>query len=120
MKEGELLLCHTANLEKATKDLMFQGHTCQDADASPTLPVPYPDGLIVTGRNHPGVLLMELHCTDVVQMAKQREEASSKLVIPHLHVDIQRSESVKLTKCVKRNPHPIPFITGAQGKWGVL
>ena len=58
--------------------------TCQDADACPALPVPDPDGLVVAGRDHPGILLVELHSPDVVQVAQQGEETSPQLVVPDL------------------------------------
>ena len=58
--------------------------TCQHADTCPALPVPDPDGLVITRGDHPGVFLVELHCPDVVQVPKEGEQTSSELVVPDL------------------------------------
>lgn len=91
MPSMQKMTCHATLLpDPKMENRRVEGQTCQHADAGPTLPVPYPDGLIVTGRDHPRILLMKLHCTDIVQMPQQGEETPSKFVIPHLQwADIQ-------------------------------
>ncbi len=59
---------------------------CEDRDTGAGLPVPYPDGLIITCCNNPGGLMMELYCADVVQVAKKGEEATAQLVVPYLNL----------------------------------
>jgi hypothetical protein len=56
---------------------------CQNRQASSTLPIPYSNGLIIRRRENPRVLVMELHCSDVIEMALQSEEAAFLLVIPN-------------------------------------
>lgn len=48
--------------------------TRKHRDAGARLPVPDADGLVVAGADDPGVLVVELHRPDVVQVAQQREE----------------------------------------------
>lgn len=74
-------------LDKGYRQRVCEGGregTCQHADTCPALPVPDPDGLVITGGDHPGVFLVELHCPDVVQVPKEGEQTSSELVIPDL------------------------------------
>ena len=56
----------------------------ENADARPRLPVPDPNGLIVGGRENPGVFVVEHRRPDVVQMAQQVEQASLLLIVPDL------------------------------------
>ena len=74
--------------------------TCQHTDARPALPVPDPDGLVITGRDHPGVFLVELHCPDVVQVPKEGEQTSSELVVPDLRTT--RRWHVVPVQCLRR------------------
>jgi len=55
----------------------------QDRDTRATLPVPDANRLVVRGRDDPRALVMHLHRADVVQVAQQREQASTQLVVPH-------------------------------------
>lgn len=43
----------------------------QNGNASPGLPVPYSDGLVVTGTNNPWVFIVELDSTDVIKVPKK-------------------------------------------------
>ena len=52
-------------------------------DAGAALPVPDPDGLVITGADDPGVLLVELDRADVVQVAQEGEQAAPQLVVPN-------------------------------------
>ena len=56
----------------------------EDRDAVAALPVPDADGLVVGGREDPGVLVVEHRRPDVVQVAHQVEQATLLLVVPHL------------------------------------
>ena len=56
----------------------------EDADASPGLPIPDPDGLVVRGGENPGVLVVEHSRADVVQVAQKSEQTTPQLVVPHL------------------------------------
>lgn len=40
--------------------------------------------LVVGGRDDPWVLIMKLHCSDVIQVTEKREETTPELVVPHL------------------------------------
>ena len=62
---------HSAPLTKAT---FHANRTCQHRYAGPRLPVPDANGLVIAGTHDPGVLLVELHCPDVVQVPQQREK----------------------------------------------
>ena len=53
-------------------------------DARARLPVPDADRLVVRRRHYPRVLVVELDCTDVVEVAEQREETAPEFVVPHL------------------------------------
>ena len=48
------------------------------------LPVPYPDCLIVGGRQDPWELVVEENGADVVKVAVEREKAATCLVRPNL------------------------------------
>lgn len=41
--------------------------------------------LVIRGRDDPGVLVMELHSSNVIQMTLQGEQAPAELVVPDLH-----------------------------------
>ncbi|RUS27656.1 hypothetical protein BC938DRAFT_482933 [Jimgerdemannia flammicorona] len=56
--------------------------SCQDRDTIAALPIPDADRLIVGGADNPGILVVEEDGADVIQMAVEREEASTRLVIP--------------------------------------
>jgi hypothetical protein len=60
----------------------------QYSHASARLPVPDPDRLVIAGTHDPRVLVVELHGTDVVEVASKREQAAVRLVIPHLDLVI--------------------------------
>ena len=78
------LLAGRAGCARHARGGAAHARACEHADAGAALPVPDADGLVVAGGDHPGVLLVELHRPDVVQVAQQREEASPQLVVPHL------------------------------------
>lgn len=59
---------------------------CEDRNTSARLPIPDPNGLVITSTHYPRVLLMELHRTDIIQMPQKGEQASSQLVIPHFNL----------------------------------
>ena len=44
--------------------------TCQHADAGSALPIPDANGLVIRGGDNPGVLIVELHRPDVIQVAQ--------------------------------------------------
>ena len=69
-------------MELGTHDIVVVAG--EDADARPGLPVPDSDGLIIGGRQDPGVLVVEHRRTNVVQMTKQLEQAAFLLVVPNL------------------------------------
>ena len=55
------------------------------------MPVPYPDSLIVGGRDDPWQLVVEENGPNVVQVAIEREEAPPGLVAPHLDLVVVAS-----------------------------
>ena len=55
----------------------------QDRYACPRLPVPDADGLVIAGADNPGVLIVKLYSSDVVQVAQQCEQTSPELVVPN-------------------------------------
>ena len=62
----------------------------EDGDAVAALPVPDADGLVVGGREDPGVLVVEHGGPDVVEVAHQVEQAPLLLVVPHLEEESSR------------------------------
>jgi hypothetical protein len=56
----------------------------ENANDSPCLPVPDPNGLVVRAAEDPRVLVVEHRCADVVEVAKQGEQAPPLLVVPQL------------------------------------
>jgi hypothetical protein len=58
-------------MEAGTHDVVVVAR--ENRDAGPALPVPDPDGLVIAGAHHPGILLMELNGADVIQVAQQSE-----------------------------------------------
>ena len=54
--------------------------TGEDGDALARLPVPDSDGLIVGGGEDPGMFVVEVDGTDVVEMAVKGEETAPRLV----------------------------------------
>ena len=59
----------------------------EDREARASLEVPKTEGLVVGGRQDPGILGgigMELDGPDVIQMAQEGEEAAPQLVVPNL------------------------------------
>ncbi|TDH67254.1 hypothetical protein CCR75_000066 [Bremia lactucae] len=47
------------------------------------LPIPDTNGLVVTTAQDPRIFLVELHRTNIVEMAEQRKETASELVVPY-------------------------------------
>jgi hypothetical protein len=47
------------------------------------LPIPYPDGLIIRAGYNPRKLMMEEHCSNIVQMASESKHAAFRVVIPY-------------------------------------
>jgi len=64
----------------------------ENANDSPCLPVPDPNGLVVRAAEDPRVLVVEHRCADIVEVAKQGEQAPPLLVVPQL----RRSGSVRV------------------------
>jgi len=69
-------------MEQRTHDIVIVSG--QNGDASARLPVPDSNGLVVASADDPGILVVELHGADVVEVAEEREEAAVELVVPHL------------------------------------
>lgn len=61
---------------------------CENANASARLPVPDTNGLIVRGTQHPRIFVMENSCANVVQVPKQREDASLLLIVPYFNLEV--------------------------------
>jgi hypothetical protein len=57
---------------------------CHDGDGGARLPVPDAHRLIVRARQYPRVLMVELNSADIVEVPKEREDAATELVVPHL------------------------------------
>ncbi|MFS7952076.1 hypothetical protein Hanom_Chr07g00602691 [Helianthus anomalus] len=49
------------------------------------LPIPYPNSLIITSTNNPGVLMVKLNRPNIIKVAKQREQTPVQLVIPYFN-----------------------------------
>lgn len=58
--------------------------TGENANASARLPVPDSDGLIVRCAENPWIFVVKEGSTDVVEMAKQGENAPLLLIVPDL------------------------------------
>jgi len=69
-------------MEQSAHDIVVVAS--QNGDASARLPVPDANGLVVAGADNPGILVVELHGADVVEVAQEGEEAAVELVVPHL------------------------------------
>jgi hypothetical protein len=57
--------------------------TSEDSNNTPILPIPKPHRLVITARNNPRQFLVELDCSDVVEMTRERENALLGLVVPN-------------------------------------
>ena len=62
--------------------------TSEHGDGVSALPVPDSNRLIIRSRDDPRVLGVELHRANVVQVPQEREQATPKLVAPHLDLVI--------------------------------
>lgn len=56
----------------------------KNRDLATVLPVPDSDGLVVTGGNNPGQVVVELDSANVVNVPVEREHAFLRLVAPNL------------------------------------
>ena len=65
------------------------------------LPIPDPDRLVVRGTQNPRVLMVELHCTNVVQMPKQCEQAPPQLIVPDLDLVVIATRDKKWLRSVE-------------------
>ena len=54
--------------------------TGEDGDTLPRLPIPDSDSLIVRGGEDPGVFVVKVDGTDVVEMTVESEETTPRLV----------------------------------------
>ncbi len=59
-------------------------HAWESHTKGAVLPVPYPDGLVVTGTNDPGELVVEENGSNVIQVPIQREQTPPGLQGPDL------------------------------------
>lgn len=65
--------------------------TSEDGNASTTLPVPDSNRLIIRGRQDPRLLVMEVDCSNIVEMAIEGVVASPRLVVPDFDLVIVTS-----------------------------
>lgn len=59
--------------------------TCKDGYNTPALPIPESDSLIVTTTENPRQFNMELHSSNVVQVAGKSKQALFSFVVPYLN-----------------------------------
>lgn len=57
-------------------------------NASPGLPVPDSNCLIVRGTKHPRIFVVKSSCSHIIQVTKQREDTSLLFIVPDFNLEI--------------------------------
>lgn len=65
--------------------MVVTGHSTNERSV---LPIPYSDCLVIRARQDPGQFMVEEDCSDIVQVAIEREDTAASLVRPDLDLVI--------------------------------